>query len=351
MNKKSIYLSYVFLFLAISLVSVLLFTVTGVSSSTSFADLSLGGELSVTARKDNEIVESDSSTYYSGSVAHVYKWRNIDYLSIVYHYDENNLPPPNNLNEQKYTFKISLEYLQGYLNSTFNPVVFENAYGPYSNRDLASLDQIHSFNINLGMSRTPSGEVNTVTVKGWGIYRFKITINGVEKYSDFVFVEPDYSISTAPVVDRIIVESQNSMRNSYSFFIANEQDFAFIDQKSITWYAKGESEDGTRYALTSSDLDKENFKDCSEALYLDIERTGTSFLFNDNEVNGKWTVWCEYRNQATNEITVSENNIEIETKGPFKLSLVIWVIVSVAVVSLAVVITITVILSKKDKIW
>lgn len=351
MNKKSINLTYVFLILAIVSILFISFSAIGLSSSTSLAISSLGGDFSVSARNGIEFVESDSESTYSGSPVHIYKWRNVDKISMTYQYDPENPPPPNNLNQQLYTFKISLEYLQGYLNSSFNPIVFDNAFGPYNNRDISSLGQTFNFDINLGMSRTPAGEVNTVTVKGWGIYRFKITINGLEKYSDFVFIEPDYQIENAPIIDYLIVESQNSMHNSYSFFISNAEEYTYIDQKAITWYVKGESEDGTRYALTSSDLMKDKFADCSAPIYEDVERNGTSFLFNDNEINGKWTVWCEYKNPATNEVTISQNETEVESTSPYSITSIFWIVGGVSILAVSVVLVVALVRAKKDKVW
>lgn len=340
----------------LSLILILASFVVGVFSFpalSSFASYELGGSLLVRAKNNGSEVEESSSSTYNGQPIHIYKWKNIKTLCVQYEFDEEHLPPLNELEQEAYNVTFSIQFVKGYLNSSFaNPITFNKIFNSYINVDQETASTEQVFDVNQGITKIPSGDTLPYTISQWGIYRFKITINEAERYSDFIFVEPDY-ITKAPIIDKEVIDSHSSRHNSYRFFLLNSEAYEFVDEESIVWYVKGESKDGIRYALTKNDLSKDGFADISNYLYEDneIDRTGKTFVFNDKENSGTWTVWCEFKNQSTNQVLKSENAEIIQTADAYNLAAIIWILVIFAIAFFTGGILISVLKNKKEKVW
>ena len=355
MKKAVIKKNYIYILLAVAIIMLLLPFIS-ISTMISRADEPpLGGTITITAMNGTEAVEEDRSEDFEDGIVHVYKWRNVRSLLFDYQGDPENLPPPTSTGEASYSYTVSMEYLQGYLNGNFalNHDTMDEAKGPtpYTSQ----LQKQFSFDLDEGIQKNivkASGETKVGKISGWGIYRFKLSVNGREKYTDYYFIEPDDNVTDAPVVKATVVNSENSMHNSYKMSLENYSAFQYIDERYITWYVMGESKDGTIYALTKSDRDNNPvFAECTDYLYVDIERTGLEFLFNDNEISGKWNIWCIYTNKATSATFESENHMEVETGKDFNVVTLLWVAGALTIVASGVVITLAALRTKKDKVW
>lgn len=344
---KNKYILYLLTFFVLFILTLSCFSYSSFAEGTTG---NLGGTFSIQAKKGTTLVGYENEGIYSNGTIYTYKWKNIDKLVISFKHDNSNPPPNNEQNQQVYSLSVSLEYLQGYTDSVFNPTTIENAFGPYNNLTLSQLDKNIEFDVNIGITNIPSGSTTPVTISGWGIYRFKININGAEKYSDYYFIEPDYEIANKPIIDKTVINSDNSLHDSFNFYITNSEDYKYIDTSTITWYVKGESDDGVLYALTKEDLENPNFINCTKSIYKNITRTGASFLFNDNEIAGEWEVWCEYRYHDSDTIVKSES-IKVKTGNDSDASYVIWIVIALSVVSIIVVIVVGIVRSKKEKVW
>ena len=347
--------NYLYALLAVAIIMLLL-PFLSITTMVSHADEPpLGGTITITAMNGNEAVEEERSEDFEDGIVHVYKWRNVRGLLLHYYSDPENLPPPTATGELKYSFTVSIEYLQGYLNGNFalNHDTMGEAKGPTALQ--SQTDKEFLFDIDGGIQETivkASGETKVGKISGWGIYRFKLSVNGREKYTDYYFIEPDDNVTDAPVVKATVVNSENSMHNSYKMSLENYDTFRYIDERYLTWYVMGESKDGTIYALTKTDRDNNpEFAECTDYLYVDIERTGLEFLFNDNEISGKWNIWCVYTNKSTNATFESENRMEVETGKDFNVVALLWVAGALTIVASGVVITLAVLRTKKDKVW
>ena len=141
------------------------------------------------------------------------------------------------------------------------------------------------------------------------------------------------------------------MHDSFNFYLENADIYKYIDKSALVWYVKGEGEDGTKYALTSSEVGKGNFTDCTASIYESIDRTGTTFYFNDNEISGKWQVWCEYQSHGTESPVQSNLIIEVETGLTIDGMVVVYIIIGAVILSILIVTIIAVVRKKKEKVW
>ena len=315
--------------------------------------------------REDQLISLENPTEYSGGEAYTINWADIKEFSIYYNPDESN-PPPIKYEQGKeelpenivYTMSLSISYLQGYPDEgNFNvndTITLENVYtitqkGENSYKNLVT--NKYRLNIDTGERGIDETTQQAVTVKEWGIYRFTIDINGAEITSDFFVINPDLLISEQPKINYTIVSSENSMHDSFNFYLENADLYKYIDKSALTWYVKGEGKDGTKYALTSSDVGKGNFTDCTNSIYESIERNGTTFYFNDNEIAGKWQVWCEYESHGTERPIQSNLIIEVETGAIVDGMTIVWILVGAVILSIIVVLTIAIIRKNKEKVW
>lgn len=355
MNKNIFLNKKLWIFVTLSLLMFLSLTIAFMLNCTStFADVnSLGGNFTISVSNRSAELSAEETMSYNGGTLKSYKWKNARRIILNYSPDSANLPPNDSMGQQSYSMYVSLEYLKGYTNSNFsNHVTKENVFEDEekSNLSASELNQIFYFDIDTGVSIANS----QTKAQGWGIYRFKITINGAEKYSDYVFISPEFVVDKQPSINYNVVHSTNSMHDSFEFFITNSNYFNYVDTNYIKWYVTGETTDGKKVVLTKQDLDNERFSDYDTFLYVNIERTGTTFLFNDNEIEGKWKVWCEFTNrEGENHSTIlaSANTVEVKTSKNVKVTWVIWLVLGASAVAVAGVVGYAIYRSKKEKVW
>ncbi len=316
------------------------------------AESTLSGSFDIRViSRENQNIALENSASYSGGTAYRVDWSDAQEIVVSFAADAEN-PPTTDPENPVYTLSVSVNYLQGYISSNNfdvdDRISLENIDGAGSS-DLTALSSFsYTLNLDEGITGTYAG--NEVTISGWGIYQFVIDINGQEAYSNYYAIEPSFSIAAAPEIAYNVVSSDNSMHDSFQFYLENFDDYAYIDEACLVWYVRGEGDDGTTYALCSSDLALANFSECSTSLYDSYERTGQTFLFNDNEISGKWEVWCEYRfNNAT--YSVSSNVETVETGDSFDYFIIIYIVIALAVLALIVVIVTSVVKNKKEKVW
>ncbi len=309
----------------------------------------LAGNFNIRAiSRDNENIALDSEPY-SGGTAYKVDWSELQSFSISFELDlDAGELPATDPENPVYTLSLSVNYLQGYISSgnfaVGDRISLENVDGTES-PDLATLSEFtYTMDIDEGVSD------DNASASGWGIYQFVIDINGLEAYSDYYAVEPTYSIAAAPEIDYDVVSSDNSMHDSFQFYLVNFDDYEYIDPNCLTWYVKGTTEDGTTYALCTSDLALANFFDCTAALYDTYDRTGQTFFFNDAEHTGEWQVWCEYRYNNSTYSRPSNTEI-VETGSSFDYFMVVYIVIALGVLAVIIIIVTSVVKNKKEKVW
>lgn len=305
-----------------------------------------------------------STISYSGGIAYPLEWSKLKEF-VIYYIPDETTPPPISYEQGKeelpeniiYTLNISIDYLKGYVDDgIFNiggkTIHLENVRtftqkGENGYKNFLT----NKFTLNIDSGVSGMFQEQNVTISEWGIYRFTIDINGAKIVSDFYYVKPDTIIDEAPKINYQVVSSENSMHNAFICELTNANKYKYIDESSLVWYVKGEGQDGTKYALTADDLTKDSFIDCNASLYEYIDRTGTSFYFNDNNIAGKWQIWCEYKSYGSQDIQQSDIIIKVETGSSIDGMVLVYILIGLAITSIIVVFTIAIIRTKKDKVW
>lgn len=308
--------------------------------------------VSVYDREDSELI-SDIETTFNGSKAYIFQWE--DTKSLILNLDPAKRIPTVSYENgvEVYKLTIEIEYLQGYYRNVawtnYNSVLFysNTQRGTNSYQNFSKIKP--EFDIDKGYVGTDLASGVQVNVATWGIYRFRMVINGQDTYSDYFVIEPTLDIYVAPQITYKTTPSQVTLHSAYSFSLKNGNEFKYIDKSKLIWYVLGKAADGTSYSLTFSDINsgKEDFKNCSSALYETWSRTGQTFYFDDNGVTGEWKVWCEYDYDG-----ILKSNVQtIKTGEKVQFSTVIWIVLGVAGLCVIVTIIICVVKNKKEKVY
>ena len=316
---------------------------------------------------DGNLISLEKTSAYSGGTAYVIEWKDLKKFNVSYNSSSSVIPPEKHENENDkdspciYTLSISVEYLQGYIEDNEFDILGKITLENVLTKKLTGQDSYKDFDkeeygLTLDLENGLTGTFNNkpTTIKGWGIYRFTVSINGADGISNFYYVKPSIP-TTQPKIQYKVVSSSNSLHDSFDFSLSNEDEYKYIDPRCLVWYATGTISDGTKYVLQKKDLDEERFIEYTKFLYeSDIERTGQTFHFNDNEIAGRWEVWCEYtpHTSSDNKQTITSDVIvKVDTLTRTNKSLIVWIIVGVCAVALVSTATIAFVRSKKDKVW
>lgn len=308
---------------------------------------------------DDEAITVQGYTPYS----FIFQWKDIEKFVLNYDAEKSSIPPQQvNIEDELEVYKllIEIEYFPAYykdittswnnLNTTRIKLFETTEKGAINDESYKNLKGSIEFNIDKGTT----GEYNglPVQVNSWGIYRFRYTINNKnETFSDFFIIEPTTEIfGDAPKVTYTTYSSQQGLHNAYTFSLKNEEVYRYIDQSRLVWYVLGQSSEGTSFCLTYEDIDsgKKEFENCANALFSTATRTGQTFRF-DTDIEGEWKVWCEYQN-PTGSILKS-NTQKVHTGQAISFTIVIWLLVSVVVLSITVTIAICAWKSHREKIY
>lgn len=350
----------------IALISIFMFfllAVTGMNlmglSKTTYAESAQTNEnfyLSVFDRDSNILITQEEETF-NGKKAYIYQWS--DTNKFVLNIDASKKIPTKSYKQgvETYDLTIEVEYLQGYYQkvawTNYNTLLlFSNTQqGENSYLNFASLHP--ELNIDQGIEGADLASGAQVKISSWGIYRFRMVINGQDTYSDYFVVKPTLEVLEAPKISYRTTPSQVSLHSAYKFSLKNENKYKYIDKSKLVWYALGTAEDGTTYALTYKDISsgKKDFKNCSTALYETWERTGQSFYFDDKGVAGEWKIWCEYNYDGDDATTLKSNVEKIKSGQKIKPYVTALIIIGVAFVSIGITIGICVYKNKRERIY
>ena len=323
------------------------------NSSASSGTLGTGNTVTVYNRADRVVTDFTESSYEEG-LALVSPWQTTKSFVIRYVRDEEHLPtglPTEIEGVVNYTMTLTIEYKQVYLDNRFeggDKITFTNVINETRN-SLDELEQI-SFTLDIDNGITQ----NEVTIGGWGIYRFTLSVNGLNSVSNYYFIEPTMTLSQELQTSYSQVIAPNAMHYSYDFTLNNIDNFKYYDISCFKWYVLGEANDGTRYAYISDDLQREDFAECTQVLYpslSDWNRQGLTFHFNDNSISGKWTVWVEFQAHNSSDSPIQSAKTTVETGTPISDMTIVYIVVAIAVVAIIVSIGIAIYKNKRERVW
>lgn len=340
------------------------------NSTTSFALTSQTNEnfyIDVIGRNGNTLTAQ--STTYNGGTAFVFQWEETS--KFIFNINASaSIPPAVYENSQPvYKLTISIEYLKGYKNnSTFyqaNTIYKESEYSK-TVRGEGSYSQFVNYSPEFDIDAGTSGQYldnTSAQINEWGIYRFKLLINSQQTYSDYFIIEPTREIlENGKAVSPIIKSTprpptEESFHATYFLELTNNETFKYIDTQKLIWYVYGVAEDGRTYIFSYQDVNKEEFADkFTNTLWSENEgvpvRTGRTFYFDDRGISGTWQVWCEYQYEgAYDDQIVKSNVIELKTGNSIHNLTVLWIALSIAVVSFGVTLGICIYKVKREKVY
>ena len=306
--------------------------------------------------QESLVNEDETASYYNGK-AHVYRWINADVFHFTLNSEKLNVQPEHDTNGDYYQISLSINFLKSYKEKqNFNEggAVGSKPLKKYETR-LRSKEEINNyqstFDINEGVEITQENSAyGAGFIQGWGIYRFELRVNNKPIYSDYYAIEPVKEILYRPNVQMTVSKSTDTFETEFVFTLKNYEEYKYIDETKLVWYAKGKAQDGFVYCLSKSDLLNSRFRDCDDGLLESPERNGTTFKFKDNGHYGDWEVWCEYQAEGSDLINESDH-----FKFTTKKSINYWIIlgISLGVITLSIIVTVAICLFKikREKVY
>lgn len=171
----------------------------------------------------------------------------------------------------------------------------------------------------------------------------------------YVAIVPQ-DISTVEQTDLKIlysVSSSNKLMNIFKLYLSNNS-YKYVNPKYIQWIVVGLDTKNVNYVLTEKIKTDNlaqyaNYKTIWESLP-EGDTTGTEFIFDSNDIEGTWTVYCKIQPGTDNEKVLSVQNlstVKVEKKS------YVWLILAIlcAVILIGGIVSLIVFNSKKEKVW
>ena len=146
------------------------------------------------------------------------------------------------------------------------------------------------------------------------------------------------------------VGSSNRLMSIYNLSLSLEENFKYINPSLIEWTAEGKSKDNVEYVLSQQMKDENPTKYINYRVIwksqMPTEPRGVNFVFDSNNIEGKWTIYCTIYDSDHNQLA-SVKTAELSTiKTPAKSYL--WVVILVASLIIATGVVILVVYKKKN---
>jgi len=307
--------------------------------------------------RDGNTFATETETYFNSQKAYIFQWEDVEKL--VLNIDASKNIPTKNYKDgvEIYNLTIEVQFLQGYYNkvawTNFKTLLLysETQTGEDSYKNF--INSKPQLNIDNGISGTDLQSQLQVNISTWGIYKFRMVINGQDTNSDYFIIQPAQEIFNSPKIQYKTTSSQITLHNAYNFSLKNADEYKYIDPSKIIWYALGETENGNTYSLTFSDINsgKSDFVNCVSGIYEAYTRTGKTFYFDDNGVVGTWKIWCEYSYDGSSANIQKSNVQTIKTGQPFTSMTLIWIILGVGLLCVVITILICLFKIKREKVY
>ena len=209
---------------------------------------------------------------------------------------------------------------------------------------------------------------NALYGDGFGIYKFDFVYSYLDSDSGqtfektlgdmyFAVVPDDIDTINRQISFDIETYSSDKFLNTYYISI-KEDDYKYVNPSHIVWSVTGIGKDNTRYVMREAD--KTGEQDYRSALWpsygdnneKDTERDmyGNDFLFDSNDVEGRFDISCTIYDTEGNIITsyvTTVTTIKDETYSYLWLIIVLIILVLIVIAAIILI----VVLRKKEKMW
>lgn len=303
-----------------------------ISNSPTALAQTAGLNIEVLSREKGETTSSSNIITSSSGEIYSYNWKDVSKIKIT-------LTDANITNDN---VSLKIECLKDYASTGLEYDSSDRSYIEEITGSVQNKTFSYEYNIDNGESKTI--ESVSTSIKGWGIYRFSITVGKQTFTSSLYEIKP--STERVYPIFRVKTKSGSETHKDLVCSIVNTSDFKFADTSKITWYVEGVDNDNKRYCLTPTD----RYSSTTEALYEvgEIERTGLNFTFNP-QIKGKWTIYCVYKPEGTSGYP--SDSIIIDDNQNFNTTTFFICLSAVAVGSCGIIALWQFIKTKKEKVW
>lgn len=303
-------------------------------SPVAFAEESTGLKVEVLSRGKEEVTNASEIIDSSEGKIYSYEWENVSKIRL-------SLTHANITNNN---VSLKIECLKDYATSTLEYVGNSNRNYIEDITGGTIKNKAFSYEYNIDKGETKTFESVSKSIKGWGIYKFCVTVGDQTFTSSLYEIKPSTS-SVYPIFTVKTKGNSDLEHNDFICSISNTGAFKYADTSRIKWYVEGVDGDDKHYRLTASEASSN-----TEYLYEDgeIDRTGLNFTFNP-QIKGKWTIYCVYKPYGTNGI--QSDTIIIDDNQNFNITTFYICISAVAVGLCGIIALWQFIKTKKEKVW
>ncbi|MGN1201197.1 MAG: hypothetical protein ACI4R8_02915 [Candidatus Caccovivens sp.] len=195
----------------------------------------------------------------------------------------------------------------------------------------------------------------------FGLYKFDFNYTYVEDDETHTISVGDFHIAVLPQnVDSIAqsdvklmysVASSNKLMNIYNVYLSNDT-YKYVNPANLQWNVVGKDKMNINYVLSKS-IKESNMAEYANYRVLyesPIEPTGTSFIFDSNDIEGIWTVTLTIKSQSSQDRVLQVAGLstikQAQTSYVWLVLLIIGIVIIIGVVILLIVLR-----KKRDKVW
>lgn len=231
--------------------------------------------------------------------------------------------------------------------------------GTISNNSFSQFDFYYYIDDDANITETST----RCTGNDFGLYKFDFVYTYTEDNVEikrsvgdiYIAILPD-DIDSIPVSEINIlysISSSNKLMNIFNLYLSNDT-YKYVNPKYIQWNVVGNDKTNISYVLTQKIKDENINYANSKVIWQSLPEdkvTGTSFVFDSNDIEGKWTVYCTIKNSdGSDKLNLSVQNLSTMKQ---QAKSYVWLILLIvcAVLVLASVIALVVFYKKRDKVW
>lgn len=209
---------------------------------------------------------------------------------------------------------------------------------------------------------------NAIYGDGFGIYKFDFIYTYIDSTSGrtieknlgdmyFAVVTDNIDEINSKITFNIETNSSDRFLNNY-YFSLYEDAYRYVNPKYLVWTVTGIGKDNTRYVMREADkTDELDYRTALWPSYGDdnekdteYDMFGNDFLFDSNDVEGRFDVTCTiYDSQGNIKTSYSTTVTTIKDETNSYLWLILVIILVVLIIIFAIVLII--VLRKKEKMW
>ncbi len=231
--------------------------------------------------------------------------------------------------------------------------------GDITNNNFTQFDFFYYIDKNSEIKETSTSRKGN----DFGIYKFDFVYTYFDENNEISVSIGDIYLAILPDdIDTInssnlkllySVSSSDKLMNIFNIYFSND-DYKYVNPKYLQWNVIGVDQHNRNYVLTEKiKNDNPNFSNY-ETVWTSIEPEkllGTNFIFNSNDIEGKWTVSCSIKKSdgTQKQLLQIKDLSTIKKAKPSYVWLILVIVFSVLLIFG--IIALIIFNKKKEKVW